>query len=136
MHLDVATMDTHLRLIRDYALPPSVGLGYIPTEDDAGHMARLRRERVRAHMSGIPFDYPLRSYTFQFAYYFTRGSEYAPRTEGVGHVSKMAEIQGIQLTLGQMCLSSETIESPKAMIVDPITGPRQCVFHVLSKGDP
>ena len=37
----------------------SYGLGYIPTADDARHMARLRRERVRARMSGIPFDYPL-----------------------------------------------------------------------------
>ena len=43
----------------------SYGLGYIPTADDARHMTRLRRERVRARMSGIPFDYPLRPYTFQ-----------------------------------------------------------------------
>ena len=73
----------------------SYGLGYIPTADDAQHMARLRRERVRARMSGVPFDYPLRPYTFQLVDYFTRGSEYAPHTEGVDHVSKMAEIQGI-----------------------------------------
>ena len=33
----------------------SYRLGYIPTADDARHMARLRRERVRARMSGIPF---------------------------------------------------------------------------------
>ena len=70
----------------------SYRLGYIPTADDAQHMARLRRERVRARMFGIPFDYPLRPYTFQLVDYFTRGSEYAPRTEGVDHVSKMAEI--------------------------------------------
>ena len=70
----------------------SYGLGYIPTADDARHMARLRRERVRACMSGVPFDYPLRPYTFQLVDYFTRGSEYAPRIEGVDHVSKMAEI--------------------------------------------
>ena len=87
----------------------SYGLGYIPTADDARHMARLRGERVRARMSGIPFDYPLRPYTFQLVDYFTRGSEYAPRTEGVDYVSKMAEIQGIQHALGHMCLSSETM---------------------------
>ena len=52
----------------------SYGLGYIPTADDARHMARLRRERVRARMSGVPFDYPLRPYTFQLVGYFTRGS--------------------------------------------------------------
>ena len=73
----------------------SYGLGYIPTADDAQHMARLQRERGRARMSGIPFDYRLSPYTFQLVDYFTRGSEYAPRSEGVDHVSKMAEIQRI-----------------------------------------
>ena len=68
-------------------------------------------------MYGILFDYPLRPYTFQLADYFTKGSEYAPRTEGVDHVSKIAEIQGIQYALGHMCLSFETIEPPEAMIV-------------------
>ena len=64
------------------------------------NMARLRRERVRARMSSVPFDYPLFPYTFQLVDYFTRGSEYAPRIEGVDHVSKMAKIQGIQHALG------------------------------------
>ena len=75
----------------------SYGLGYIPTVDDARHMARLRRERerVRARLSGIPFDYPLRPYTFKLVDYFTKGSEYAPRIEGVDHVSKIAKIHGI-----------------------------------------
>ena len=54
------------------------GLGYIPTADDARHMARLRRERVRARMSGIPFDYPLRSYTFQLADYLSKNQSMYP----------------------------------------------------------
>ena len=106
----------------------SYGLGYIPTADDARHMARLRRERVRACMSGIPFDYPLRPYTFQLADYFIKESEYVPRTEGVDHVSKMAEIQGIQHALGHMCLSSKTIDPPEAMIVAPPSPDRASVF--------
>ena len=106
----------------------SYGLGYIPTADDARHMARLRRERVRARMSGIPFDYPLRPYTFQLVDYFTKGSEYVPHTEGVDYVSKMAEIQGIQHALGHMCLSSETIDPPEAMIVAPPSPDRANVF--------
>ena len=40
------------------------GLGYTPIEDDARHMARLRRDRVMARLSGVPFDYPLHPYTF------------------------------------------------------------------------
>ncbi|KAL6332864.1 hypothetical protein AAG906_017131 [Vitis piasezkii] len=58
-------------------------LGYIPTEADARYMSQLRRDRVRARMSGIPFDYPLRPYTFQLADYFIRGSEHTPRTKGL-----------------------------------------------------
>ena len=42
--------------IIDHDIP--YGLGYIPSEDDARHMARLRRDRVRARLSGFPFDYP------------------------------------------------------------------------------
>ena len=46
----------------DHDIP--YGLGYSPTEDDAHHMARLRRDRVRARLPGVPFDYPLHPYTF------------------------------------------------------------------------
>ena len=81
-------------------------------------------------MSGVPFDYPLRPYTFQLADYFTRGSEHAPHTEGVDHVSKMTEIQGIQQALGQMCLSSKTTEPPEAVIVAPPSRDRASVFSM------
>ena len=77
----------------DHDMP--YGLGYTPSEDDARHMAMLRRDRVRARLSGVPFDYPLGPYTFQLADYFTKGSKNAPHTEGFDHVSKMAEIRGI-----------------------------------------
>ena len=81
-------------------------------------------------MSGVPFDYPLRPYTFQLADYFTRGSEHAPHTEGVDHFSKMDEIYGIQQALRQMCLSSKTIEPPEAMIVAPLSPDRASVFSM------
>ena len=81
-------------------------------------------------MSGVPFDYPLRPYTFQLADYFTRGSEHAPHTEGVEHVSKMDEIRGIQQALRQMCLSSKTTEPPEAMIVAPPLPDRASVFSM------
>ncbi|RVW61729.1 hypothetical protein CK203_065624, partial [Vitis vinifera] len=106
----------------------SYGLGYTPSEEDARHMVRLHRNRVRACLSGVPFDYPLRPYTFQLADYFTRGSEHAPRTEGVDRVPEAVEIQGIQQALGQMCLSSETTEPPKAMIDASSSPDRASVF--------
>ena len=59
-------------------------------------MAMLRRDRVRARLSGVPFDYPLRPYTISLADYFTSGSDHAPHTEGVDHVLRMVEIRGIQ----------------------------------------
>ena len=81
-------------------------------------------------MSGFPFDYPLRPYTFKLVDYFTRGSEYAPRTEGVDHVSKMAEIQGIQHALGQICLNSETTKPLEAVTVAPPSPDRASVFYM------
>ena len=60
--------------------------------------------------------------------YFIKELEYVPRTEGVDHVSKMAEIQGIQHALGHMCLSSKTIDPPEAMIVAPPSPDRASVF--------
>ncbi|RVW20126.1 hypothetical protein CK203_116673 [Vitis vinifera] len=95
------------------------GLGYIPTEADARYMSQLRRDRVRARMSGIPFDYPLRPYTFQLADYFIRGSEHTPRTEGTVHIPETVEIQDIQQALGQIHLDTGTTEAPGAMIVTP-----------------
>ena len=46
----------------DHDIP--YGLGYIPIEDDACHMAQLRRDKVRARLSRVPFNNPLRPYTF------------------------------------------------------------------------
>ena len=76
--------------IVDHDIP--YGLGYTPSEEDARHMARLHRDRVRARLSGVPFDYPFRPYTFQLVDYFTRGSEHAPRIEGVDRVHEAVEI--------------------------------------------
>ena len=101
----------------DHDIP--YGLGYTPTEDDARQMAQLRRDRVRARLSGVPFDYPLRPYTFQLADYFIKGSEHAPRIGGTNHALETNGIQGIQQALGYMCFSFETTKAPGAMIVAP-----------------
>ena len=58
-------------------------------------MARLRKDRIRACLSGVPFDYPLYPYTFQLVDYFTRGLNYAPYMEGTIHISKAVGIQDI-----------------------------------------
>ena len=71
-------------------------ISYTPIEDDARHMPQLRRDKVRAHLSGVPFDYPLRPYTFKLADYFIRGSEHAPRIGGTDHALETNGIQGLQ----------------------------------------
>ena len=91
-------------------------------------MAMLCQDRVRARLSRVPFDYSLRPYTFQLVDYFTRGSEHAPHTKGVDHVSGMVEIRGIQQALGQMYLSSKTTEPPEAVIVAPPSLDQASVF--------
>ena len=64
----------------DHDIP--YGLGYTSTKDDARHMVQLHRDRMRTHLSRVPFNYPLLLYTFHLADYFIRGSEHAPRTWG------------------------------------------------------
>ena len=88
----------------DHDIP--YGLGYTPTEDDSRHMARVCPDKVRARLSGVPFDYPLRSYTFQLDDYFIRGLEHTPCIGGIDHALETNGIQGIQQALGHKCLSS------------------------------
>ena len=59
-------------------------------------MAQLCRDKVRARLSGVPFDYPFWSYTFQLVDYFIRGLEYVPSIGGTDHALETDEIQGIQ----------------------------------------
>ncbi|RVW64085.1 hypothetical protein CK203_051100 [Vitis vinifera] len=77
---------------------PYYGLGYIPTEADARYMARLRRDRVRARMSGIPFDYPLLPYTFQLLTTSSGVQSIHPH-RGTVHIPETVEIQDIQQAL-------------------------------------
>ena len=78
----------------DHDIP--YGLGYTPSKENARPMARPHRDKVRACLFGVPFDYPFRPYTFQLVDYFTRRSEHAPRIDGVDHVPETVEIQGVQ----------------------------------------
>ena len=63
-------------------------------------MARLCKDRVRAPLSGVPFDYPLRPYTFHLTHYFVKGSDHTPHMEGIICISKAIEVQDLQRTLG------------------------------------
>ena len=79
--------------IVDHDIP--YGLGYTPMEEDARYMARLCKDRVRARSSGVPFDCPIRLYTFQLTDYFVRGSDHAPHMEGIVCISEAVEVQDL-----------------------------------------
>ena len=46
-------------------------LGYTLIEEDERHMVELHIDRVRARLSGTPFDYLFRPYTFRLADYLS-----------------------------------------------------------------
>ena len=50
------------------------GLGYTPTEADYRYMAYIRRERLRARLLHIPFDYRVRPYQMIMTNYFVRAA--------------------------------------------------------------
>ncbi|RVW61815.1 hypothetical protein CK203_065642 [Vitis vinifera] len=81
------------------------GLGFIPTEADYRHMARLRKERVRARLSHTPFDYPIRPYRMSLADYFVRGSETRPRLEEIDSVVHTDRETDLQHLFHQLQLS-------------------------------
>ncbi|KAJ9704055.1 hypothetical protein PVL29_005372 [Vitis rotundifolia] len=89
------------------------GLGFIPTEADYRYMARLRRERVRARLTHMPFYYPVRSYTLSLADYFVRALEpHAPSDGIIGGLSttQEAELQRLVQYLMTLCFPDEIDE--------------------------
>ena len=47
-------------------------LGFVPIEVDYRYMALLRKERLRARLLHMPFNYLIRLYRMSLAYYFMR----------------------------------------------------------------
>ncbi|KAL6345470.1 hypothetical protein AAG906_017190 [Vitis piasezkii] len=83
------------------------GLGFTPSKDDVHYMARLCRDRVRAQLFGIPFDYLIRPYTFNLADYFVRGSEIQPCIEEIVSMT-IAPPSPDQVNLFSLCFLDET----------------------------
>ena len=57
----------------DYDTP--FGLGYVPIEAYYRYMVLLCKERLRAQLLHMPFDYPIRLYRMILAIYFMRALE-------------------------------------------------------------
>ena len=105
------------------------GLGFTPSEDDVCYMARLHRDKVRARLSSIPFDYPVRPYTFSLVDYFVKGSEVQPRVEEIGvDDSTLGELQHM---FHQMQLGDETPDMSTSVMILPLSGSSQLILLVF-----
>ena len=109
--------------IPDHDVP--FGLGFIPTEVDYRHMARLRRERARARLTHTSFYYPVRPYTMSLADYFVRASEpHAPSDGIIGGLSATQEAE-LQRLVQQLQLSNGALGPSTSVLIAPPL-PRSC----------
>ncbi|WJZ81167.1 hypothetical protein VitviT2T_001021 [Vitis vinifera] len=100
------------------------GLEFIPTEADYRHMARLSRERVKAHLTHTPFYYPVRPYTMSLADYFVRASEPRAPSDGiVGGLSTTQEVE-LQHLVQQLQLSDEAPSPSTSVLIAPTSPDR------------
>ncbi|RVW68713.1 Retrovirus-related Pol polyprotein from transposon 17.6 [Vitis vinifera] len=106
------------------------GLGFIPTEADYRHMARLRKERVRARLSHTPFDYPIRPYRMSLADYFVRGSETRPRLEEIDSVVHTDRETELQHLFHQLQLSDGAPDTSFPMAITPTSPDRASMLSL------
>ena len=79
-------------------------------------------------MFGIPFDYPVCSYTFSLANYFIRGLEVQPRVEEIGvDDSTLDELQHM---LHWMQMDHETPGALASMMITPPSPDRGSLFSL------
>ncbi|RVW61408.1 Retrovirus-related Pol polyprotein from transposon 17.6 [Vitis vinifera] len=106
------------------------GLGFIPTEADYRHMARLRKERVRARLSHTPFDYPIRPYRMSLADYFVRGSETRPRLEEIDSVVHTDRETELQHLFHQLQLSDGAPDTSFPVAITPTSPDRASMLSL------
>ncbi|KAL6316583.1 hypothetical protein AAG906_018838 [Vitis piasezkii] len=95
------------------------GLGFVPTEVDYRYMVRLRKERVRAHLSHTPFNYSIQPYRMSLVNYFVKGSDIQPRIEeidSVVHTDREIELQHL---FHQLQLSDGVPSTSVSMEITP-----------------
>ena len=106
------------------------GLGFIPTEADYRHMARLRKKRVRARLSHTPFDYPVRPYQISLANYFVKGSETRPRLEEIDSVVHTDRETDLQHLFHQLQLSDGAPDTSFPMAITPTSPDRASMLSL------
>ena len=84
-------------------------------------MARLRKERVIAHLSHTPFDYPIRPYMMSLADYFVKRSNIQPRVEAIDslvHTDRDIELQHL---FHQLQLSDRAHGTSVSVVIAPLS---------------
>ena len=83
---------------------------------------------MRTRLSSIPFDYPIRPYTFNLTDYFVRGLEVQPRVKEMGvNDSTVDELQHI---FYQMQMGDETLHMLASMMIIPPFPDRASLFSL------
>ena len=95
-----------------------------------GKQTKKAVQKKNEGVSTIPFNYPLRQYTFQLIDYFIRGSNNTPPVAGTICTPVAVGIQDIQQALGHMHLGTVITEVSDAMIVTPLSPDRANMFSM------
>ncbi|KAL6350389.1 hypothetical protein AAG906_004340 [Vitis piasezkii] len=74
-------------------------------------------ERVRAHLTGTPFDYPVRPYKISLADYFVRGSEVHSHMGDFGAMTDINGVDELQHQFHHLQLGDETSGAPVSVMI-------------------
>ena len=102
--------------------------GFIPIEADYRYMARLRKERVRAPLNRIPFDYPIRQYTMSLADYFVRVSKPHTHSNGIIRGLNTTQEAKLQRLVHQLQLSDRAPGTSTFALVAPSSPDRMSLM--------
>ena len=108
------------------------GLGFIPIEADYRYMVRLRKERVRAHLTCTPFNYPIHPYKMSLADYFVRGLEVHPYMRDFGTVIDINRVDKLQHQFHYLQLGDETSGAPVSVMITHSPSDQASFFYLCA----
>ncbi|KAL6319978.1 hypothetical protein AAG906_037055 [Vitis piasezkii] len=95
------------------------GLGFVPTEADYRYMTLLCKERLRAHLLHMPFDYPIRPYRMSLADYFVRAPEAQMHSKRITNGLSVDQETELQCLVRQLQLSDGASGTSTSILVTP-----------------
>ena len=113
------------------------GLGFVPIKADYRYMTLLRKERLRAHLLHMLFDYPIRPYRMSLVDYFMRASEEQMQLERITSGLSVDQEAELQCLVHQLQLSDGTPNISTSILVTPLSPDHTSLltFYFLEKTD-